>query len=247
MNKPYYPPQKFTAILMAVSLAFPVIAPAQESAYADLNECTKKEQINATVKGAAVGALAGLGAAFLSGKKDKAPQAAVVGAVVGGAAGFAVAYYNSIQTCYKLNPSWIPESQLERDPQKSYAQIIEEYKYQPSEGIKVKAKNINMPDSIKSGATLDITTTYDLMTPDGAEAPILVDRKLFSVTDGQETALSFPGKTSEERMVAPGRSKDTVKLSIPKEAKPGEIYRVEFTVSSQGKNPSVISKSTKVK
>ena len=41
------------------------VVSAQESAYADLDACTKGEQIKLTTKGAVTGALAGLGAAFL--------------------------------------------------------------------------------------------------------------------------------------------------------------------------------------
>ena len=44
---------------------------------------------------------------------------AAIGAVVGGAAGFATAYFTAIDTCYKQNPAWIPESKIERT--KAYA------------------------------------------------------------------------------------------------------------------------------
>lgn len=238
--------QKIATLVVASTLALPGASFAQESAYADLNACTKNEQIKLTAKGAAVGAITGLGAAFFSGKKDKALQAAALGAVVGGAAGFSVAYYNAVQTCYKLNPNWLPESQLQRDPSKSYTQVVKENQYKPKEGIKVLAKSLDLPSSAKAGTSLDLTSSYDVMTPDGAEVAIVVDRRLFAVADGKETPIPFPGKTTEERTVAVGRSKDTVQFKIPPDAKTGEIYRIELGVSSGGKPPSVISKTVTI-
>lgn len=244
MNISTFP--KVAILTTAITLFLSGASSAQESAYADLDACTKNEQIKLTAKGAMTGAITGLGAALFSGKKDKAVQAAAVGAVVGGVAGFSIAYYNAVETCYKLNPSWIPESQLQRDPSKSYAQVVKENQYNTKEGIKVLAKNLDLPNSAKAGTSLDVTSSYDLMTPDGSETAVVVDRRLFAVANGKETAIPFPGKTTEERIVAVGRSKDTVKLKIPPDAKTGETYRLELGVRTGEKPPSVISKTITV-
>jgi len=219
---------------------------AQESAYADLDACTKGEQIKLTAKGALTGALAGFGAAFLSGKKDDAAKAAVLGAAVGGAAGFATAYYNAIGTCYKANPSWKPESNIGRDQNKSYTQVNKENNYKPKEGIKVLTKQMEMATTVKPGTNLDINSTFDVMTPDGAETVVVIERKLFVIEDGKESPLNFPGTASESRTLEAGRNKDSVKLPIPAEAKAGSVYRVEFSAAASGKAPAIISKTVTV-
>lgn len=239
---------QFLSFLITIALLSSAGAvSAQESAYADLDACTKGEQIKLTAKGALTGALAGFGVAFLSGKKDDAAKAAVLGAAVGGAAGFATAYYNAIGTCYKLNPTWVPESNIVRDPSKSYVQVKKENNYKPKEeGIKVLAKKMDMATSVTAGAKLDINSTFDVMTPDGAETAIVVERKLFAVEGDKETAVFFPGRPSDHRTMEPGRNNDIVKLQIPMDAKVGSVYRVEFSVAAEGKTPTVISKTVTV-
>lgn len=247
MNKNNFSARTLSILVAATLLSLAGSASAEESAYADLNACTKGEQIKLTAKGVAVGALTGFGAAFLSGKKDDALKATAIGAAVGGVAGFATAYYTAIDTCLKLNPSWVPESNIVRDPSKSYAQINKDNNYNKrKDGIKVLAKKLDMASSVKAGSNLDINSTFDVMTPDGAETAVVIERKLFAVVDGKETALPFPGKSSEERTVAAGRSNDSVKLPISSDAKAGTVYRVEFSVAADGKAPAVISKTVTV-
>ena len=222
------------------------LALAQESAYKDLNDCTKSEQIKATMTGALSGALAGFGAAFLSGKSDKAGQAAALGGVAGGAIGFATAYYNAIGTCQKLNPSWIPESSLARDPAKSYAQVNAENRYRASDGIRMVIKSIDMPESARPGEQVDVNTTFDVMTPDGAETAVVLDRQLFAIVNGKETPVPFPARPIEERTVAAGRSIDSVRLPITSDAVAGTVYRVQFSVAPRSGAPNVMSKMIKV-
>jgi hypothetical protein len=224
-----------SSMLMVVSLlAVNSAAFGQESAYADLDACTKSEQIKATAKGAFAGALAGFGAAFLSGKKDDAVKAAAAGALLGGTAGFAVAFNSAYATCMKLNSSWIPESNIVRDPSKSFDNVNNENHYQPKDGIVVLAKSIEMPSSVKSGTDLDITNTFDLMTPDGAEAPISIKRTMFTVAaDGTEKQLYIPVKSPESRTEAAGRSRDIVKLKT-RDIPAGTTLRMEFNVAATG-------------
>ena len=170
----------------------------------------------------------------------------MLGAAVGGAAGFATAYYTAIGNCYKANPSWIPESNIARDPNKSYTQVNEENNYKPTEGIKVLVKQMEMATNAKPGSNLDINSTFDVMTPDGAETAVVIKRKLFVIENGKESSLYFPGKATEDRTLEAGRNKDSVKLPIPKDAKAGSVYRVEFSIASSGKAPAIISKTVTV-
>ena len=219
---------------------------AQESAYKDLNECTKNEQIKATMTGAISGALAGFGAAFLSGKSDNAGKAAALGGVAGGAIGFATAYYKAIGTCQKLNPSWIPESSLIRDPTKSYAQVNAENRYRAGDGIRVVTKSIAMPETARPGEQVEVSSTFDVMTPDGAETAVVLDRQLFAIVNGNETSVPFPARPMEERTVAAGRSTDSVRLPITSDAVAGTVYRVQLSVAPRGGAPNVMSKMVKV-
>ena len=232
-------PRQLVPVTIATLLCLSVAAHAQESVYPDLDACVKDEQIALTAKGAGAGAIAGLAAALFSNKKQDPLKSAVIGAAVGGAAGFATAYFTAIDTCYKKNPSWIPESKIERT--KAYAQVKKETKYQPAEGIKAQATKISMPASAKSGEALDITSTFIVLTPDGAETPVTLERKLFAIVEGKETPLTFTGKNTEERTVEPGEHKDTARLPIPADAKAGTQYRYEFGVSAGGKPVSSVS------
>lgn len=230
--------QKITvsALLIALCVALPV--QAQESANAELDACVKEEQIALTVKGAGIGAVAGLGAALFSNKKDDALKKAAIGAAVGGAAGFAKAYFTAIDTCFKKNPNWIPESKIERT--QDYAEVKKATNYQPSQGIKAEATKLEMPSKAKAGTTLDATSLFYVLTPDGAETEVMIERKLFTIVDGKETQITFNGKTSEQRTLQPGGHKDTARLPIPAKALAGTQYRVEFSISAGGKPASTV-------
>ena len=234
-------------VALASMLAMMGIAHAAESAYADLNECTRQEQIKLTAKGAAIGALGGFASSMLSGKKDDAGKASVTGAVVGGVAGFAISYFNAFQTCINLNPSWIPESQIVRDESLKYNQIIKEYKYnKKKDGIKVLTKKLNVPDKTKTGTSLNAVTTFDVMTPDGAETKVVIVRKLFVIEDGKETVLPYPGKASDERTVDVGRSIISDKIAIPPDLKVGTVLRFEVSVAALGQAPVFKTKTITV-
>lgn len=236
-------------MLSAMGLLVAATASAQESAYQDLNACTKGEQIKSTAKGAIAGAFTGLGAAFLTGKKDDAGKAALIGAAAGGAIGFATAYYSAIDTCYKMNPTWVPESKLVRDPSTSYAQVNKENNYKPKDGVKVIIKQVEMASYAKPGSKVDINSTFDVMTPDGAETPVMIDRKLFAIDGGKETIVPFPGNNASNgraNVVQPGRNTDFEKLPIATDAKPGSTYRVEISVAAAGKDPQMMSRTVTV-
>ncbi len=230
--------QKFTISVLVTALSAATVAHAQESANAELDACVKDEQIALTAKGAGLGAVAGLGSALFSSNKEDALKKAAIGAAVGGAAGFATAYFTAIDTCFKKNPSWIPESKIERTQE--YAQVKKATKYKPSEGIKAQATKLEMPGSAKAGSMLDVASTFYVLTPNGAETDVTIERKLFSIVDGKETPVTFNGKTSEQRTLQPGEHKDMAHLPIPAKAQAGTQYRVEFSVSAGGKPASTV-------
>lgn len=236
--------RKLAASTVAALMCLSTVAHAQESANNDLDACVKEQQIALTAKGAGAGAIAGLGTALFSKNKNDALKNAAIGAVVGGAAGFATAYFTAIDTCYKKNPNWIPESKIERT--KAYAQVKKEAKYKQSEGIKTQATKIAMPTTIKAGEALDIASTFIVLTPNGAETPVTLERKLFAIVEGKETPLTFTGKTNEERTLEPGEHKDTAHLPIPPDAKTGTQYRYEFGVIAGGKPVSSVTSTVTV-
>jgi hypothetical protein len=128
----------------------------------------------------------------------------------------------------------MPESNILRDPSKSFKQVNIENNYKPAEGVKVLAKSMEMPSSVKSGTDLDITNTFDLMTPDGAEAPISIKRNLFSIAaDGTKNHLNIPVKSPESRTEAAGRSRDIVKLKT-QDIPAGTMLQMEFNVAAAG-------------
>lgn len=233
---------------LAVALAVQTAAPAfaQESAYADLDACTRSEQIKSTAKGAAVGLFAGFATALLTGKNEDAKKAALIGAAGGAAIGFATAYYNAIDTCKKKNPNWITEANLVRDPSKSLKQVKDEHRYLPRNGVMVALQGIDASTQVRPGEPIALDTVYDLMTPDDAEASVVFERKLFVLTDGDETEVPFPQTGRFERTVQAGRSRESMVLPTPPDATPGTVYRVLMSAAAGGKAPVVLSKNITV-
>lgn len=212
----------------AVSAAY-----AQESVEKQLDDCVKKEQVMGAVKGAAMGALAGFTAAMFSGKSDNAAKGALLGAAAGGAGGWLVAYNTAIDTCQKANPEWIPESKIERT--KNMVQVQNETKYNKKQGIVANVLKVNAASTVKAGDKAEIKSVFTVLTPDGAETPIAIERKLFSLVDGKESEIKLLGNPSEQKTVEPGEHTDTVSPQIPTNARTGEKFRFEFKVSAGGK------------
>ena len=230
--------QKLATSSLVALLCLSTAAQAQESANPKLDACVKDEQIALTAKGAGLGAMAGLGASLFSSNKEDALKKAAIGAALGGAAGFATAYFTAVDNCFKKDPSLIPESQIERT--QDYAQVKKSAKYKPSQGIRAEATKLEMPGSVKAGTMLDVVSFFQVLTPDGAETPVTIERKLFAIVDGKETQVTFSGKSSEQRTLPPGGHKDTAHLPIPAKAQAGTRYRVEFSISADGKPASTV-------
>lgn len=232
-------------IAVAMAILFTSgVAQAQESANDELNSCVKKEQVLTTAKGAGIGAITGLTAMLVTHKNQDAGKAALIGAVAGGVAGgiagFATAYYTAIDTCYKKNPSWMPESNIQRT--KDYDNVKKQIHYRPSQGIVTRVESVNVAGPVKAAGQAEVDSAFIIMTPDGAETPVTVERKLFVLgDDGKETEVKFPGQTSEQHTFAPGEQTDVVRIPVPPDAKAGSVYRVQFSVAAGEKAPVVAS------
>ncbi len=218
--------QAVTAFVMGGCIA---TTQAQESVTSNLDSCINSEKVSHTFKGAAAGAVTGLLASFLGGKKDDAGKAALLGAVAGGAIGYATAYYKAAGTCMQQNPSWIPESNIQRNP--NYKAVVSEFKYKPANGDFSVVRKLQMPQTINRGGTLEVKARFVVLTPDGGEAKVRIVRKLFAVADNKEEEVPFYGKGEEERVVENGDHEDTFKLPIDKEVPVGAKFRVEYRLS----------------
>lgn len=230
---------KVASVVTAMGLLFSSTALfAQESANSDLDSCVRQKQVITTVKGSVVGALAGVAGGLFGGNKKKdAVTGAAIGAVVGGIAGFATAYYTAIDSCYKENPSWIPESNLQRT--KDYNKVKRETHYKPKQGVLLRVESVKVAQPVKAGDFAEVDSAFIVMTPDGAEIPVTIERKLFVVDDkGEQTEVPFPGHaTSEQHTFEPGEQQDTVRIPIPHDAKPGSLYSMRFSVAAGDKPP----------
>lgn len=203
---------------------------AQEAVTTDLDSCINTEKISFTVKGAAVGALTGLMSSFLSGKKDTAGKNAVIGAVAGGAIGFATAYYKAAGICMDKNPSWVPESKIQR--KNNYKEILKEFKYTSSMGNFIYLRKLEIPISVSPGKNIEISSKYVVLTPDSGEVMVRIERKLFIIDENKkEEEIPFFGKGIEERVVANGEETDTVRIPVSVDAPTGSSFRIEYRLS----------------
>ncbi|MGK5049226.1 hypothetical protein ACQ4WP_25510 [Janthinobacterium sp. GB4P2] len=232
MNPIFSPSKMSTAVLCALTFVASNVA-AQESAYSDLNSCVQSEQVTATAKGAAVGALTGLGASLFGGMKKKdAIKATALGALAGGGIGFVKAYYEATNTCYTKNPSWVPASNITRSA--TLAQAKKAAKYKPSEGIKTAIMGIDMPTSVPSGtASIPMSTKFTVLTPDDAETPVEISRKIYIIENGKEEPMPFTaGRSSEVKTFEPAQHTDTINFPLSSDFKPGMQLRYEVQMKT---------------
>lgn len=227
---------------------------AQQSVNKDLDSCIFKERATYTVAGAATGAAAAVVTDWF--KKATAPpekknqpdntaKHAAIGAVAGGVIGLIASYYTAVDNCYKKNPAWIPESNIKRT--KSYNATVAELGYKPAMGILVRAKSVSMPATIRPGGTLEITSTFQVMTPNGSETEVTIERRLFGIAGGETKQLPFTGKGTEQRTVEPGEQTSVDHVPVPADVAVGAMFRVEYLVSVAGKPPSSASATVTVK
>lgn len=233
----------FKQALTAVAIGACIVTThAQESVTSDLDSCINSEKISHTAKGVAIGAITGLMGSFLGGKKDDAGKAALIGAVAGGAIGYASAHYKAAGICMKKNPSWVPESNIQRNP--NYKAVINEFKYKPAKGDFSVVRKLQMPQTVRQGETLKVTARFVVLTPEAGEAKVKIIRKLFAIADNKEEEVPFYGKGEEERVVENGEHEDTFNLPIYKDVPLGSKFRVEYMLSL--KDAKFVSESATV-
>jgi hypothetical protein len=225
----------FMAAVMVTTFVQAQVAVSDEARDA----CVKDEMVSKTVKGAGLGAMAGIGAALFSNKKEDALKKAAIGAAVGSAAGFATAYLTANDNCNKKNPNWIPESKIVRGTQ-NYEEVKRTTKYKPSEGIKAEATKLVMPSSTTAGSEITLESSFYVLTPKGEETEVTIERKLFAMEAGKESVNLYGGHQSERLTFQPGENKDIGHLKIAAKTQAGTQFRYEFSVSAGGKPASTV-------
>lgn len=208
-------------------------ASAGQSVTSDLNDCITQKILSSTAKGVVAGALTGWLSAKAVGKKEDAGKAALIGAAAGGALGYVKAWNKAVDSCKNEHPDWVPESDIKRSP--NYEAVVAEFNYKPPQKDSIAVvRPLQMPDPVKPGDTASIKAKFVILTPDGGEAKVKIDRKFFIITDSQEESLSFPGKDSEDRIVENGEQMDEFNLPIAKDVPVGTKIRVQYAISLNG-------------
>jgi hypothetical protein len=105
---------------------------------------------------------------------------------------------------------------------------------------------VSLPASVEPGGKLELVSNFGVMTPDGTEADVVIERRLFAVLDGKETELPFAGKAREQRKLEAGAAVDRAELPIPAEIPVGTTFRYEFSIAAAGQQPSSASAVTRV-
>lgn len=229
-----------TAWLLLMALALPV--QAQQSVNAELDACIRSEQRSKARTGAVLGFLGGLlGGVSHSRGEGRSGGVGVqvgVGTAGGGAAGLAVAYYTAVERCLSEHPQWIPASRLERDGE--YADTLARHAYEPSQGPRAEVLAIDGPDTVKAGESLELQGHLLLLTPQGDEARVSVERRFYvrAEADAPEQELRYLGHTEEQRVLGPGEHRDWARLPIPKDLPAGVVFRYQLLLRLDGLAPS---------
>ena len=221
-------------IVASVVSALGANAWAAESVTPELDKCINQKKISYTAKGAVAGALMGFLSAKASGKnKEDERKAALIGAVAGGGLGFLTAWNKAVDACKNEHPDWVVESGITRSP--NYDAVVAEFNYKPPQKNSVAVvRPLQVPESVTPGDTASIQAKFVILTPDGGEAKVKIDRKFFVIADGQEESLSFPGRDSEDRVVENGEQVDEFNLPIDEEVPVGTKIRVQYAISLNG-------------
>ncbi len=229
-------PRAAPAAVLLLSLGVALAPPlrAQQSTNAALDQCIRGEQRSSGLAGGLLGALGGLGIHLGRRGSDehgneRSGVSISLGAGAGGALGLASAYFNAVGACFKKHPEWVPESRLERG--QDYEALVQQTAYRPEQGLLARSTQVEMPAQARPESAVEVRSRFILLTPDGAEAPVQIERRLFAVVEGQESALPLPAHAQEKRVLPPGEHLDLVRLPIPKDAPLGTVYRLEFRIS----------------
>lgn len=202
---------------------------AQQSMTAEFDSCITSEKVSYTLKGAATGAMAGFLGNLAAGQKQDKGKAVLVGAVAGGALGFATAYYKAADICIKKNPTWVPESNIQRNP--NFGAVVKEFKYKPSQGDFSVVRPLQVPESVKPGESINVKVRFVVLTADGGEAKVKILRQLFVLADGKEEEVPFFGKGSEEKIFENGEHTDSFVLPFDKEIPLNSKVKIQYAIS----------------
>ena len=229
--------KKMAKVWISASLVGALSASAWsgQSVTSDLDKCINQKKVSYTAKGAVAGALMGFLSAKASGKnKEDERKAALIGAVAGGGLGFLTAWNKAVDACKNEHPDWVVESGITRSP--NYDAVVAEFNYKPPQKDSVAVvRPLQMPESVKPGDTASIQAKFVILTPDGGEAKVKIERKFFIVVaDGQEEPISYPGKDSEDRVVENGEQVDEFNLPIHPDVPVGTNIRVQYAISLNG-------------
>ena len=170
---------------------------------------------------------------------------AATATAVGGAMGLATAYFHAMADCLEDHPDWLPESQLQRAV--DYKAAMARAGYESAQGIVIKPESVDMPAEARPETKFQVRSRFLVLTPDGGETKVQIERKLFAVVNGNEEAITIPAPAQERRTLAAGEHEDVVNLVIPKEAPLGTVYRVEFSIGGGGRNAPASSVSGSIK
>ena len=222
-------------IVASVVSALGANAWAAESVTPELDKCINQKKISYTAKGAVAGALMGFLSAKASGKnKEDERKAALIGAVAGGGLGFLTAWNKAVDACKNEHPDWVVESGITRSP--NYDAVVAEFNYKPPQkGSVAVVRPLQLPESVKPGDTAIFQAKFVILTPDGGEAKVKIERKFFVIVgEGQEEPIAYPGKDSEDRVVENGEQVDAFNLPIHKDVPVDTKIRVQYSISLNG-------------
>jgi hypothetical protein len=171
------------------------------------------EEHKGAATGAGVGAATGAVAGALLGSSGAKTEMAILGGLLGALAGGAIGHY-----AY--------------DKKRTGEETSAKYDYKSSRGVMVRIEEASvMPQTAKGGETVDIRTTYAVLTPDAG--------KEVGVTETREIRYQGElfGKPEVRMTREDGTYFSTVPLTLPKDAKKGK-YTVTVTVRAENVSDS---------
>ena len=239
--------------LLALAAASPCLA--QQSVQTKLDECIVREQKGDAAAGGILGFLShfSVGVSRSSGTApppDNRQQSsgggggAVTATAAGSAMGLATAYFNAMKDCLEDHPDWLPATQLGR--REDYRAAMARVGYEPSQGLVLRPEAVDMPAEARPETKFQVRSRFLVLTPDGAEASVYIERRLFAIANGQEEQLTIPAQPEEKRTLPAGEHEDVINLLIPKDVPLGVSYRVEFIVGAPRKQGTMVSATIKV-
>jgi len=245
---------KFLTLVLALAAASPALA--QQSVQTKLDECIVREQKGDAAAGGILGFLShfSVGVSRSSGTApppdNGKPQSSGGGGsmaaatAAGSAMGLAAAYFNAMKDCLEDHPDWLPASKFERKDE--YKAVVARVGYEASQGVVLRPEAVDMPAEARPETKFQVRSRFLVLTPDGGEASVYIERRLFAIADGQEQQLTIPAQPEEKRTLPAGEHEDVINLLIPKDVPLGVSYRVEFIVGAPRKQGTMVSATIKV-